>query len=174
MANARARLASLATVLLGFFLPGCGGPSDANSGGDGGCEPDNDGIIGVAATEYLVVNDTGFFFGGPDAGARTDIQTQNVSPITLTLQNTGTKPHGFEVECTSVLPVYPNVPAGCPTTACFPASSTIAPIAPGTSVTVSFVTPYPDNLSYPFRSSAPDDATVPGLNGSVGTAWILN
>lgn len=159
-----------AFIVLGFLLFECDGAQ--NDGG--GCFPDNDGVSGGTPAEYLVVNDTGFYFAGPDAEARSVIQTQNDATVTLTLQNTGTKPHGFEVACTSVLPAYPTVPAGCPTVACFPSSSTIAPIAPGTSTTVTFITPTPDNLSYPFKSSAPDDSAVPGLNGSEGTAWDLD
>jgi hypothetical protein len=38
---------------------------------------------------------------------------------------------------------------------------------------VTFETPAPDNLNYPFKSSAPGDADNPGLNGSDGAAWSL-
>lgn len=130
-------------------------------------------------TVDLVVDDTGFYAGSPDSGADTDagmktvITTQNGSTITFTLTNRGTKEHGFEVGCTSVLAAYPDLPAGCSSMACFPSGSTIAPIAPGASKTVTFVTPIPDNLLYPFKSSAPGDANVPGLNGSEGSAWSL-
>jgi len=133
----------------------------------------------MPATIDLVVDDTGFYAGSPDSGADTDagmktvITTQNASTITFTLTNQGTKEHGFEVQCTSVLSAYPDLPSGCSSTACFPSSSTVAPIAPGTSKTVTFVTPVPDNLLFPFKSSAPGDANVPGLNGSEGTAWSL-
>ena len=47
---------------------------------------------------------------------------------------------------------------------CFPTGATIAPIAPGQSQTTTFFTPTPDNLIYPFRSGAPNDSAVPGLN----------
>jgi hypothetical protein len=133
----------------------------------------------MPANVDVVVDDTGFYAGSPDSGAaidagmKTTITTQNSSTITLTLTNQGTKEHGFEVECTSVTPAYPDLPAGCSSTACFPSTSTIAPIAPGTSKTVTFVTPVPDNLLFPFKSSAPGDANVPGLNGSEGNAWDL-
>jgi hypothetical protein len=56
------------------------------------------------------------------------------------------------------------LPAGCSPEACFPAGATIAPIAAGTSTTVTFDTPTPDGLIYPFSSSAPGDSAVPGLN----------
>jgi hypothetical protein len=80
------------------------------------------------------------------------------------MTNAGTKPHGFEVGCANVSAAYPNAPAECPTTACFPKSSTIAPIAPGTSRTITFDTPTPDCLIYPFKSSEAADSDVPGLN----------
>jgi hypothetical protein len=137
------------------------------------CYPDNDGITGGAYTIDIVVTDTGFFAsGGDDAGmtAKTIIATQNDAQVTLTLTNNGTTPHGFAVGCTSVLPSYPTLPAGCPSSACFPANSTIAPIAPNTSVTVTFDTPTPDGLLYPFTSNEPADSAVPALNNG---QWSL-
>lgn len=153
----RARL-----VLVGLALFGC--TSSTSGGGSGGnsCFPDNDGINGGDYTFVLTVDDTGF--------SKMLLSTQNDAQATVTLTNMGTKPHGFEVECTSVLPNYPNEPAGCPTTACFPAGSTIAPLAPGASQTITFDTPTPDNLIYPFKSSDPDDSVVPGLNDG---QWTL-
>jgi hypothetical protein len=151
----------------------------SSSPGSSSCYPDSDGVTDMPATVDVVVDDMGFYAGSPDSGAATDagmrmaITSQNASTITFTLTNQGTKEHGFEVECTSVLPTYPDLPAGCPSTACFPATSTIAPIAPGTSKTVTFVTPAPDNLLFPYKSSAPGDANVPGLNGTEGSAWDL-
>jgi hypothetical protein len=136
----------------------------------GVCYPDNDGITGGSYTIDLAVNDTGFFATGEDAGAKNILATQNDAEVTLTLTNTGTVPHGFEVACTNVCSVYPTLPAGCSPVACFPAGSTIAPIAPGASVTVTFATPTPDGLIYPFKSSAPGDGAVPGLNAG---QWSL-
>jgi hypothetical protein len=134
--------------------------SASSSGGS--CFPDNDGINGGQYTFDLTVNDTGF--------SKTILATQNDAEVTLTLTNTGTTPHGFEVECTSVKAAYPDLPAGCPSSACFPSSSTIAPLAPGASKTITFATPTPDGLLYPFRSSEPNDAKVPGLNSG---QWSL-
>src|SRR5271166_1143725 len=100
MASAPATCVSrVASIALGFLLLQCSGSpgSTSGSGGDGGgCFPDNDGISGLPSTEYLVVNDTGFFFGGADAEPRSVIKTQNDSQVTLTLQNNGTKAHGFK------------------------------------------------------------------------------
>jgi hypothetical protein len=136
----------------------------------GVCYPDSDGINGGSYTIDLDVNDTGFFATGEDAGAKNIIATQNDAEVTLTLTNTGTVPHGFEVECTNVCSVYPTLPAGCSPLACFPSDSTIAPIAPGASATVTFATPTPDGLIYAFKSSAPGDGAVPGLNAG---QWSL-
>jgi hypothetical protein len=162
-------------ALAGVALLQC----EASSSGGSSCFPDADGTNNMPATVDLVVTDTGFYAGSPDSGAdydagmQTVITTQNLSPITFTLTNQGTIEHGFEVDCASVLSVYPNLPSGCPSTACFPSSSTIAPIAPGTSTTVTFLTPAPDNVIFPFKSSAPGDANVSGLNGSNGSGWGL-
>jgi hypothetical protein len=134
------------------------------------CYPDNDGINGGSFTIDLVVDDTGFTASDVDAGAKNIITTQNDAQVTLTLTNKGTTPHGFEVQCTSVCPSYSNLPAGCSPLACFPANSTIAPIAPGASTTITFDTPTPDGLQYPFKSSEPSDSTVPGLNDG---QWVL-
>jgi hypothetical protein len=118
---------------------------------DAGCYPDNDGINNVVATIDLTVDDTGF--------SKTVVSTQNDSPVTLTLTNKGTKPHGFELGCQTT-----TAPAGCATRACFPDDSTIAPLAPGASKTITFQTPTPDGIIYPFRSSEPADSNVKALN----------
>lgn len=131
----------------------------------GACYPDGDGITGGSYTIDLVVDDTGFTSsGGDDAGTKNIIATQNDAQVTLTLTNNGTKPHGFEVECVDVCSVYSSLPAGCSPSACFPSSSTIPTLAPGASVTVTFDTPTPDGLLYPFRSAVAADSAVPGLN----------
>jgi hypothetical protein len=128
------------------------------------CFPDHDGITDCAATIVATVDDTGF--------SKTVFATQNYSTVTLTLTNKGTKPHGFEVECTSTLPGYPGLSASCPQVSCFPSNSIIAPLAPGDSKTVMFITPIPDGIGFPVRSSEPSDCDVPGLNGGA-TQWQL-
>ena len=159
-----ARVALVAVCLAGVALAACSSASSSGgAGADGGaCFPDGDGINGGAYTFDLTVDDTGF--------SKAILATQNDAQVTLTLKNTGTRPHGFEVGCTSVLPAYPDLPAGCKTTACFPAGATIAPLAPGASATVTFDTPTPDNLIYPFKSSEPADSAVPGLSSG---QWTL-
>ena len=161
MACAGSSFASRATLLLlGVVLSGC--TSTSGGGGDAGCFPDNDGLNGGDYTFDLTVDDTGF--------SKTILASQNNSQATLTLTNAGTKPHGFAVGCTSTASTYPNAPAGCPTTACFPANATIAPLTPGQSQTITFDTPTPDGLLYPFTSNEPNDSAVPGLNAG---QWSL-
>ena len=167
-----------ATALLRCSSPSSSGvecssvsPDAAATTGDDTCYPDNDGSNNETYTIDIAVDDTGFTSSDDDdAGAKNIIATQNGSLVTLTLTNRGTKPHGFQVGCVSVCSSYPRLPAGCSPWACFPANSTIPPIAPGTSAIITFDTPTPDGLIYPFSSSAPDDSTVPGLNGG---QWSL-
>jgi hypothetical protein len=140
----------------------CSGSSPSGSGDGGVCFPDGDGVSGGYNTFDLTVDDTGF--------SKSLLNTQNDARITLTLKNTGTKPHGFAVGCTSVASEYPNLPASCPTMACFPSGATIAPLAPGASATVVFSTPTPDVLIYPFTSNEPADSAVPALNNG---QWSL-
>ncbi len=139
----------------------------AATASDDTCYPDNDGINDAPYTIAIAVDDTGFSpTGGDDAGTsvKNIIATQNASQVTLTLVNKGTKPHGFTVGCVNVCSAYPTLPAGCSPEACFPAGATIAPIAPDASATVTFDTPTPDGLIYPFSSGAPGDSAVTGLN----------
>ncbi len=164
-------IAPLTIVVAALFAcsssstPGTAARSGADGGGDDSCFPDNDGMTGNIAGIYtfdVTVDDTGF--------SKMLLTTQNSAAVTLKLTNTGTKPHGFKVECTSVTPAYPTVPAGCSTTTCFDASGAIAPLAPGASTTIMFETPVPDNLIYPFDSNEPDDKGIPGLNNG---QWSL-
>jgi hypothetical protein len=129
-----------------------------------GCFPDNDGINGGDYVIDLVVTDTGFYAAVPDGGMKEILATQNDAQVTFTLTNEGTRPHGFKVGCVSVLASYPDLPSGCPSTACFPSNAEIAPLAPGKSATIVFDTPTPDNLLYPFTSNEPADSNVSALN----------
>jgi hypothetical protein len=158
MTSYRAPRASvIPLVLVAAMLVHCSSSSSPAAMGDAGgdalamCYPDNDGVNNLAATVDLTVDDTGF--------SKMVISTQNDSPVVFTLTNKGTKPHGFSVGCTTT-----TAPAGCPTKVCFPDTSTIEPLAPGTSKEITFETPTPDGVLYPFKSNGPDDAKVPGLN----------
>ena len=119
------------------------------------CYPDNDGINGGSYTFDLTVDDTGF--------SKLLLSTQNDAQATVKLTNTGTKPHGFEIGCTTT-----SAPAGCPTRVCFPANATIAPLMPGETKTITFDTPTPDGILYPFKSTEPSD-TGSGFTGQ----WSL-
>src|ERR1700733_7411429 len=87
------------------------GPDAELSQDAGACYPDNDGINGGSYMIDLIVDEKGFLASGPDAGVKDIIATQNDAQVTLTLTNNGTKPHGFEVECTNVCSMYPTLPA---------------------------------------------------------------
>jgi hypothetical protein len=137
---------------------------DASAVGMDMCFPDHDGINGGSYIFEATVDDEGF--------SKTVFATQNDATVLLTLKNTGTKPHGFAIECTNVKPTYPSIPAGCPSVACFPANAVIPPLMPGESKTITFDTPTPDGLLYPVKSSDPDDCSVQGLNGG-STQWSL-
>jgi hypothetical protein len=188
---ARVKVVLLAFAGLALFNSSCSKDSDDDPDDDptksGMCFPDSDGLTGGAYTIAVEVTDTGF--------VKNLITSQNDSMVTLTLKNSGTKPHGFAVGCVSVLPSYPSLPSKCPPVSCFPGASApgstvdggasdgetsdggatvqaaaIAPIAPGTSQTIKFFTPTPDGLIYPFTSNNPDDSTVPALNNG---QWSL-
>jgi hypothetical protein len=168
-----------ALVAVGFTLFQCSSSSDTKDDVDAGthgslsvdagadaayCYPDHDGINGGEFPIDLVVNDTGFYSPGDAGAAKNIIATQNDAVVMLTLTNRGLKPHGFKVGCANVTSIYPDLPAGCSPDACFPSNAVIAPIMPGQTVTITFDTPTPDGLNYPFTSNDPDDADVPGLN----------
>jgi len=170
---------NVADADIGDAAGGCGSGLlgiDASAAKISMCFPDHDGLNGGTSVIHLTVDDTEFSVGGMQ---KTVIATQNDATAILTLTNKGTKPHGFEVGCVSVFsgdpPAYTSVPKGCPTIACFPSNSVIAPIEPGASKTITFATPTPDGLVFPVRSSDPADCSVPGLNGSAtdGTGWSL-
>jgi hypothetical protein len=145
-------------VLCGIALLGCGSGGSGGGGGGGACYADSDGINGGDYTFDLTVDDTAF--------SKTILTTENDARATVTLTNTGTKPHGFEVGCVD----YPDPPPGCTPKVCFPADATIAPLAPGASATITFDTPTADGVIYPFKSSEPNDSSVPGLNDG---QWTL-
>jgi hypothetical protein len=162
--TARRIVAGAAGVGLALTAANCG------SGGAGttGCTPgDSDGVNGTNGGDYPIlvnVSDTGFTVGGVDSGStESNITTQNLQTVTLTLTNVGTKPHDMVVEC-----IPSGLPAGCARTSCFPnpadagmapGSVTLVPIVqPGESKTVMFVTPAIEG-AYPFISDVPGDDT---------------
>jgi hypothetical protein len=146
---------SLSIIPFGFATTACGDGADAD--GDSPCTPDDqDGVIGGKYTVLVSVSDTEFSVGGVGSGStQRNITIQNSSEATLTLTNTGTKPHSFVVEC-----IPSGLPPGCEQTSCFPAEANIAPIDPGTSKTTTFEVPVVEG-AYPVSSDvAGDDALV--------------
>jgi hypothetical protein len=128
-------------VLAAAVLAGC---SDEKGSA---CElEDQDGIIGGQAVFVLRVANDGF--------DPVILQAQNRSDVTLTLENQGTGEAGFSVDC---LPT-PNQD-GCATESCFPAASTIAPIAPGETGTASFRVPDVEG-EYKYRAAIGDDVRI--------------
>jgi hypothetical protein len=124
-------------------LTGC----DSASNAGGPCSPgDSDGVVAIDAVLDLVATDTGF--------SPTILNAQNLSRVTLTLTNAGTRPHGFVVDC---LPT-PNA-SGCPSTSCFPDAAALAPLEPDARATAIFSTPNPEGI-YTFRSDVPGDTRV--------------
>jgi hypothetical protein len=135
-ARARVELALTLAALSGLALH-CG-----TSGGT--CGPsDSDGTSGGSVTFDVQISDTAF--------APVILPAQNLATVTLTLKNTGTRPHDFVIECLAT----PNG-NGCPATSCFPDASAIGSVAPDASATTTFTTPNPEGI-YVFHSDLPGD-----------------
>jgi len=131
------------------------GTNACGSATKGTCQPDDaDGVVGGSVTFDLTVDDVGF--------SPAILPAQNLTNVTLTLHNAGTKPHDFVIDCLAT----PN-DNGCPTTSCFPPAASIPTIAPGASATTMFVTPNPEGL-YSFHSDLQGDAVTPCTAGAQG------
>ena len=156
----------------------------SGSGGDPCSTGDQDGVGGGDYVELLSVSDTGFTVGGVDSGStEPNIAVENLGNVTLTLTNTGTRPHDMVVEC---------IPTGLPDTcmnpsSCFPnpddagstpGSITLVPtLQPGASATVKFVTPAVEG-EYIFISDSPGDNTQynsadGGVTGNLVGEFVL-
>jgi hypothetical protein len=145
----------------GVVSPSAGdGGDDAGAGDDGSTActlSDSDGITGGSDVFDVTVDDSGF--------SPILVKAQNRAAVTLTLTNAGTRPHDLVVDCLPTPNAY-----GCPSVSCFPAGANIPALAPGASMTTSFVTPNPEGI-YTFRSDVGmdsellDDGGVSGLWG---------
>jgi hypothetical protein len=113
--------------------------------------PDTDGLVGGCYFFHLVVDDTGF--------SPIILKAQNLARTTIALTNAGTMPHDFVVGC---VPLHA---PGCPSQVCFPPQANIASVAPGGTVTTTFVTPFFDGI-YDFRSDLPNDSQI-SLDGGI-------
>ena len=132
------RLGVLAAALTGVVAAvQCTGPDD------GACVSDADGITGGSYTFDLSVDDTAF--------TPIILKAENLATVTVTLKNTGTRPHDFVIDC---IPVAHE--GTCPATSCFPDASTLGPVAPDASATTTFLTPNPEGI-YDFHSTLPGD-----------------
>jgi hypothetical protein len=126
---------------------------------------DQDGVTSGPGlySVLMTVSDTGFAVGGIDSGSvETTITAQNLGNIMLTLTNTGTKPHDLKIGC-----VPTGLPAGCPATSCFPLAANIGTLAPGASMSTTFVTPAVEG-DYQFVSDEPGDAETLSDGGTTG------
>ncbi|HEY3667944.1 MAG TPA: CARDB domain-containing protein [Polyangiaceae bacterium] len=128
------------------------------------CNPgDQNGFVGGINTVKVSVSDTAFAVGGVGSDStEPNIAVENTSTVTLTVTNTGTKPHGFKVAC-----IPSGLPAGCAQMSCFPDAANIPAIAPGDSVTVTFSTPALEGV-YRFFSDEDGDSSVGGEGNETG------
>lgn len=106
--------------------------------GDSCTKPDQDGVIGGDYAFAVDVSDTAF--------TPLILKAQNSGKVTLTVKNTGTKPHGFAVQCLTT--------QGC--TACFPDGAKVGPIDPGGTATATFVAPEQEGI-FTISSDVPGD-----------------
>ncbi|HTA93783.1 MAG TPA: hypothetical protein VK745_29605 [Polyangiaceae bacterium] len=156
-------------LLFGLLLANaCSTESDA----DDSCNPgDQDGVVGGNNVVLLSVSDAEFAVGGVDSGStEPNIAVQNLSNVTLTLTNVGTRPHSLQLAC-----IPTGLPATCPQMSCFPGNANIPPLAPGDSVTTSFTTPAVEG-AYQFTSTVAGDSPVAadgGVTGLVGEFVLM-
>lgn len=179
-----------AAIALGVLLAsvGCGsGGGDAASNGQSAeacASSDQDGVNGGYYTFLVEVSDTGFAVGGVGSGStESNIAVQNFAIMTLTLTNTGTKPHDLVVQCIPTL-----LPAACMApTSCFDnlddagastpnAVTLIPPLQPGASQTRVVQVPLVEGV-YNFISDVPGDDTTfesdGGVSGNLSGDFVL-
>jgi hypothetical protein len=160
------------------------GSSGGGNNGDSCTPPDQDGVNGGYYTELVSVSDAGFTVGGVDSGStESNISVQNLGIITLTLTNTGTKPHDLVVQC-----IPSGLPAACmKPTSCFdnpddagsstPNAITLIPtLQPGASRTIVVQAPLVEGV-YNFISDVPGDDTTfdsdGGISGKLTGDFVL-
>jgi hypothetical protein len=156
--------------LCAFVVTSASGCNNSDAGDR--CDPgDQDGVVGGNNTVLLNVSDTGFAVGGVDSGStEPNITVQNLSNVTLTMTNVGTKPHDLHLAC-----IPTGLPAGCPAMSCFPDNANIPPLAPEDSATVTFMTPAVEG-AYPFVSDEDGDTATDaggGVTGLVGEFVLM-
>jgi hypothetical protein len=174
-------------VSLAVLAAHCGGSKgggDDDNDNDPCSTGDADGIAGGPATELVSVSDTGFTVGGVDSGStEPNIAFQNLAVVTLTLTNTGTKPHDMVVLC-----IPTGLPAMCMNpTSCFPnpddagattsgAVTLVPTLQPGQSATVTFTAPIVEGTYGFFSDVAGDNTSVAadgGVSGNLQGEFVL-
>ena len=169
---------------VGVLLAGANCGSSSGDSNNGCTPPDQDGVNGGYYKELVSVSDTGFTVGGVDSGStEPNISVQNLGIITLTVTNTGTKPHDLVVQC-----VPTGLPAACMNpTSCFDdptdagsatpnAVTLIPPLQPGASQTLVVQAPLVEGV-YNFISDVPGDDTTfepdGGVSGNLAGDFVL-
>ncbi len=174
----------LGASAIGLLTAGANCSSGGGNNGDSCTPPDQDAVNGGYYTELVSVSDTGFAVGGVDSGStESNISVQNLGIITLTLTNTGTKPHDLVVQC-----IPTGLPAACMNpTSCFdnpddagsatPNAITLIPtLQPGASQTLVVQAPLVEGI-YNFISDVPGDDTTfesdGGVSGNLTGDFVL-
>jgi hypothetical protein len=143
-------------LALAVLAPGCGS-SDKD---DDACSLDDaDGVTGGNVSFEVTVDDDGF--------VPAILTSQDSANVTLTLRNTGTRPHAFVIDC---MPT-PNA-NGCPMTSCFPDTASISAVAPDSLATTTFVVPRVEGIHY-YHSDEPGDTDGPCAAGARGCGQYI-
>lgn len=163
---------ALGAAFLGLTVLCSVGCSKSDSDdGDNSCTPDDqDGVLGGNVTVLVSVSDTAFTVGGVNSGStQSNISIQNSTNVTLTLTNTGTKPHDLTISC-----IPTGLPAMCMNeTSCFPTAANIGTLMPGDSKTVTFVAPVVEGI-YQFVSDVDGDTTTDSSGKVTGLVGQFN
>ena len=127
-------------------------------------------MLGGNVTVLVSVSDTAFTVGGVNSGStESNISLENSTNVTLTLTNTGTKPHDMTIAC-----IPTELPAACMNqTSCFPLEANIATLMPGESKTVTFTAPVVEGI-YQFVSDVDGDMTTDSSGTVTGLVGQFN
>jgi hypothetical protein len=163
-----ARARSVVVAGFGALLFLLCGAVDCSTTTDGCAPGDEDGLSGGSYVEIVSVSDTAFTVGGVDSGStEQNIAVENLSTVTLTLTNVGTRPHDLFIQC-----IPTGLPLGCPSTSCFPAEANFGPLLPGQQMTKTFMTPAVEG-NYPFLSTEPGDSDGGAEGGVAGPHGVF-
>ncbi len=133
------RILCAGAVALALAVLHCSSDDAAADRGGACMLSDQDGVIGGDFAFDVAVSDTAF--------TPVILKAQNSGTVRLKVTNTGSKPHGFAIDCL--------VASGC--TACLPDAAKVGPLAPGETRTTTFVVPEQEGI-YAIRSGVPGDS----------------